>query len=143
MKQFHAGDFLRHLVDDVASSERAGKKFEADAAILGSLQAQRRRVAFPIPNHHISFSRYRNFRFEYLGDFRADFEAWRVRGCVADDQLNQTGEGDRQNGGRCRDVGAHQHDWKRQQRRHDRAQAGNEVQQERQQAEDEACTPSM
>ncbi len=37
MKQFHAGDFLRDLVDDVASSERAGKKFEADAAILGPL----------------------------------------------------------------------------------------------------------
>ena len=37
MKQCHAGDFLRDLVDDVASSERDGKKFEADAAILGPL----------------------------------------------------------------------------------------------------------
>ncbi len=35
--KFHAIDFLRHLVDDVASSERDGKKFEADAAILGPL----------------------------------------------------------------------------------------------------------
>ena len=37
MKRFNAIFFLRDLVDDVASSERAGKKFEADAAILGPL----------------------------------------------------------------------------------------------------------
>jgi len=36
-KEFNKIDFLRDLVDDVASSERAGKKFEADAAILGPL----------------------------------------------------------------------------------------------------------
>jgi hypothetical protein len=34
---FNKIDFLRDLIDDVASSERAGKKFEADAAILGPL----------------------------------------------------------------------------------------------------------
>ena len=37
MKQFNAINFLRALVDDVASSERAGKKFEADPDILGPL----------------------------------------------------------------------------------------------------------
>ena len=37
MKRFNANDFLNALIDDVASSERAGKKFEADAAILGPL----------------------------------------------------------------------------------------------------------
>ncbi len=37
MKKFTANDFLSALIDDVASSERAGKKFEADAAILGPL----------------------------------------------------------------------------------------------------------
>ena len=37
MKKFNGIDFLRDLVDDVASSERAGKKFEAAAAILGPL----------------------------------------------------------------------------------------------------------
>ena len=37
MKKFNAVDFLRALVDDVASSERAGKKFAADPSILGPL----------------------------------------------------------------------------------------------------------
>ena len=37
MKQFNAIDFLRALVDDVASSERAGKQFAADPSILGPL----------------------------------------------------------------------------------------------------------
>ncbi len=37
MREFNALDFLRDLVDDCASSERAGKKSEADAAILGPL----------------------------------------------------------------------------------------------------------
>ncbi len=37
MKQFHAIDFLRHLVDDVASSAREGKQFAADPCILGPL----------------------------------------------------------------------------------------------------------
>ena len=37
MKAFHAGDFLRDLVDDVASSERDGNQFEADPSILGPL----------------------------------------------------------------------------------------------------------
>ena len=36
-KEFNKIDFLRDLIDDVASSERAGKKFEAAAAILGPL----------------------------------------------------------------------------------------------------------
>jgi hypothetical protein len=34
---FNKFDFLRDLIDDVASSKRAGKRFEADAAILGPL----------------------------------------------------------------------------------------------------------
>ena len=34
---FNKIDFLNDLIDDVASSERAGKRFEADAAILGPL----------------------------------------------------------------------------------------------------------
>jgi hypothetical protein len=37
MKQFNAIDFLRALVDDVASSEREGKQFAADPSILGPL----------------------------------------------------------------------------------------------------------
>ncbi len=37
MKQFNAIDFLRALVDDVASSEREGKQFVADPSILGPL----------------------------------------------------------------------------------------------------------
>ncbi len=34
---FNKIDFLRDLIDDVASSQRAGKRFEADAAVLGPL----------------------------------------------------------------------------------------------------------
>ncbi len=37
MKKFNAVDFLRALVDDVASSEREGKQFAADPSILGPL----------------------------------------------------------------------------------------------------------
>ncbi len=37
MKQFHAINFLRDLVDDVASSAREGKQFAADPSILGPL----------------------------------------------------------------------------------------------------------
>ena len=37
MRKFNAVEFLRALVDDVASSERAGKKFAADPSILGPL----------------------------------------------------------------------------------------------------------
>ena len=37
MKKFNADRFLSNLIEDVASSARAGKKFEADAAILGPL----------------------------------------------------------------------------------------------------------
>ncbi len=37
MKKFNAVDFLRALVDDVASSAREGKQFEADPSILGPL----------------------------------------------------------------------------------------------------------
>ena len=37
MKQFHAAEFLRDLVDDCASSEREGKHFAADPSKLGPL----------------------------------------------------------------------------------------------------------
>ncbi len=37
MKQFHAINFLRDFVDDVASSAREGKQFAADPSILGPL----------------------------------------------------------------------------------------------------------
>ncbi len=37
MKEFHAIDFLRDLVDDVASSARERKQFAADPSILGPL----------------------------------------------------------------------------------------------------------
>ncbi len=37
MKKFNAINFLRALVDDVASSEREGKQFAADPSILGPL----------------------------------------------------------------------------------------------------------
>jgi len=37
MKRFNAINFLRDLVDDVASSEREGKQFAADPSILGPL----------------------------------------------------------------------------------------------------------
>ncbi len=37
MREFRAADFLRDLVDDCASSEREGQKFEADPSILGPL----------------------------------------------------------------------------------------------------------
>ena len=37
MKEFHAIDFLRHLVDDVASRAREGKQFAAAPSILGPL----------------------------------------------------------------------------------------------------------
>ncbi len=37
MKEFHAGVFLRDLVDDCASSEREGKQFAADPSKLGPL----------------------------------------------------------------------------------------------------------
>ena len=37
MKQSHAIDFLRDLVDDCASSEGEGKQFEAAPSILGPL----------------------------------------------------------------------------------------------------------
>ena len=36
-KKFNAINFLRNLVDDVASSEREGKQFAADPSILGPL----------------------------------------------------------------------------------------------------------
>ncbi len=35
MKEFHAINFLRDLVDDVASSAREGKQFVADPCMLG------------------------------------------------------------------------------------------------------------
>ena len=37
MKEFHAGDFLRDLVDHCASSEAEGKQFAAAPSILGPL----------------------------------------------------------------------------------------------------------
>ena len=37
MRTFNANDFLNALIDDVASSERAGKQFAADPSILGPL----------------------------------------------------------------------------------------------------------
>ena len=37
MTQFHAINFLRDLIDDVASSAREGKQFAADPSILGPL----------------------------------------------------------------------------------------------------------
>ncbi len=37
MKKFNAINFLRALVDDVASSAREGKQFAADPSILGPL----------------------------------------------------------------------------------------------------------
>ena len=37
MKEFFATDFLRDLIDDVASSEREGRQFAADPSKLGPL----------------------------------------------------------------------------------------------------------
>ena len=37
MREFNADRFLSNLIDDVASSEREGKQFEADPSILGPL----------------------------------------------------------------------------------------------------------
>ncbi len=37
MKKFNADRFLSNLIEDVASSAREGKKFEADPDILGPL----------------------------------------------------------------------------------------------------------
>ena len=37
MREFNADRFLSNLIDDVASSERKGKQFEADPSILGPL----------------------------------------------------------------------------------------------------------
>ena len=37
MREFNADRFLSNLIDDVASSDRAGKQFAADPSILGPL----------------------------------------------------------------------------------------------------------
>ena len=37
MKKFNAKTFLEQLIDDVASHERAGKRYDADPYILGPL----------------------------------------------------------------------------------------------------------
>jgi len=37
MKKFNADEFLSDLIEDVAASEKAGKKFEADPSKLGPL----------------------------------------------------------------------------------------------------------
>ncbi len=52
MKQFNAIDFLRHLVDDVASSAREGKQFAADPSILGPLLCSTSRELTLLSSHN-------------------------------------------------------------------------------------------
>jgi hypothetical protein len=56
MKKFNANDFLEDLIEDVVSSGKAGKKFEADPDKLGPLliTLQRELASRPAPDETVS-----------------------------------------------------------------------------------------
>ena len=72
MKEFHAGDFLRDLVDDCASSEREGKQFAADPSILGPLLCSISRELTLLT------VRYEALRNNFWQVRRSDDSKWRV-----------------------------------------------------------------
>jgi hypothetical protein len=88
MKQFNAIDFLRHLVDDVASSDREGRQFAADPSMLGPrlLGAQTELTLLTL--------RYDALKNEFWQVRKGDDSKWRVySAAVSSEVLDGQGDG--------------------------------------------------
>ena len=88
MKKFNAISFLRALVDDIAATERAGKKFVADPSMLGPrlLGAQTELTLLTL--------RYDALKNEFWQVRKGDDSKWRVYSAtVSSEVLDGQGDG--------------------------------------------------
>jgi hypothetical protein len=72
MKKFNADRFLSNLIDDVVSSAREGKQFEADPSILGPL------LLTVQEEHTVLTRRYEALKNEFWQVRKGDDSKWRV-----------------------------------------------------------------